>query len=334
MGAAARGMRKSEMSPIDPSLWLDSGQEPHAIRRDEIIKRHPEVKQLFGPDPLSFLFATVLVAMQLTLIFSLASAPWWLVVATATLVGSICNHGLMQAIHECAHGLVFGRSRRSLNDALAIACNLPIGMPCAIAFRRYHSEHHRALNECSGDPGMPSAIESRIFWRNRLGKCLWVLWQGPLYMLRPLWVSGPEAPNARLLINQTLQVSFNATVFFLLGYKSFYYMFASTFIGMGPHPIGCHYIAEHYMWKRGTLSYYGAWNPLAWNIGYHNEHHDFPYVSAWRLPTLRSLAPEFYRRPNAGVCTSWFATVLDFIGDDDFDARYHPGVKTNAKMNK
>ena len=55
-------------------------------------------------------------------------------------------------------------------------------------------------------------------------------------------------------------------------------------------------------------------NALAYNVGYHNEHHDFPSVPWSRLPLVTQIAPEFY--DSLPRCHSWPGTVLRYIFDD------------------
>ncbi len=52
-----------------------------------------------------------------------------------------------------------------------------------------------------------------------------------------------------------------------------------------------------------TYSYYGPLNAIMYNVGYHNEHHDFPNVPGSRLAQVRAAAPEFY--DNLPHHTSW-----------------------------
>src|SRR5947207_162691 len=50
-------------------------------------------------------------------------------------------------------------------------------------------------------------------------------------------------------------------------------------------------------------------------VGYHNEHHDFPSVAWTRLPALRALASEFYDIMPSHP--SWPMVTINFIRDKE-----------------
>ena len=64
-----------------------------------------------------------------------------------------------------------------------------------------------------------------------------------------------------------------------------------------------------------TFSYYGALNFFTYNVGLHNEHHDFPAVPWTRLPALHEIAKEFYA--DLPRHKSWIGVIWQFVWDKE-----------------
>ena len=92
--------------------------EPHKQRTKDILAKHPEVKQLIGKNPYSFLIIVLVVTLQLSIAILLRHQPLWLVLIVAYLVGAFANHNLYVLIHEATHNLIF--KNRTANTFAAI----------------------------------------------------------------------------------------------------------------------------------------------------------------------------------------------------------------------
>lgn len=114
------------------------------------------------------------------------------------------------------------------------------------------------------------------------------------------------------------------------------------------HPCAGHFIAEHYIFEKvgdgkgtesiqqrktreksgngngmlkevanlpppETYSYYGPLNFFTYNVGLHNEHHDFPAIPWTRLYELHRIASEFYEP--LPCHRSWVWVIWTFILD-------------------
>jgi sphingolipid delta-4 desaturase len=288
--------------------WSDE-REPHAERRRRMLAKYPQLKELYGPCPRTKYVCTALVALQLALAWLLRDASWWVILLVAYGVGGVINQTLMLAIHELSHNLAFKKPWH--NRAFALFVNLPIGVPVAETFRYYHLQHHVHQGHERLDTDLPTRLEARLL-QNRFTKLLWLAGQGFAYALRPLFVH-PKKPSALEALNLAVQLAFNVAVFYFWGGKALAYFPIGSLLVMGLHPIAGHYISEHYVFREGqeTYSYYGPLNLLAFNVGYHNEHHDFPYIAGSRLPKLRNTAAEFYDSLYAH--SSWTATLWHFV---------------------
>ncbi|VDN55413.1 unnamed protein product [Dracunculus medinensis] len=298
--------------------------QPHLNRRKKIIKKYPCIKKLFGIDESFKYVVTANVFVQIVASYLLKDSSWSLVILQSYFFGGIINHGLTLAIHDISHNVAYGNSRPLANRLFGIFANLPIGIPMSISFKKYHVEHHRYLGEDKLDTDLPTELEVHLF-ATTFRKLVWLLLQPIFYAFRPLIIY-KKAPTDLEIINAIVQISFDLLILWLFGLKSLFYLIFGTIIAMGIHPSAGHFISEHYIFFKDqeTYSYYGCWNLVTYNVGYHVEHHDFPYVPGRNLPKIRAIASEFYE--GLYEHKSWIWVLYQFIAN--------PSIRLSSRIKR
>jgi sphingolipid delta-4 desaturase len=197
------------------------------------------------------------------------------------------------------------------NRCFSLVANLPIGLPAALTLRHYHLLHHRFQGLEGVDTDLPTAFEGRVF-ASPVMKAVWLFLHPLFYALRPFWVR-PKSLEKWEIANLVVQVLFDFCIWYFWGLKALLYLPLGALLAMGLHPVAGHFISEHYTSVKGqeTYSYYGPLNKITFNVGYHNEHHDFPYIPGSRLPLVRQMAPEFYN--SLYYHTSWVEVLWRYI---------------------
>ncbi|CAF1153799.1 unnamed protein product [Didymodactylos carnosus] len=271
--------------------------EPHATRRKEILKKYPEIKNLMGHDWRISIQAVICVLLQIIMAILIRESSWKLVFLVAYIIGGTINHSLALALHELTHNLAFGHSRPMFT------------------LKKYHLDHHRFQGDGEYDTDIPTNLEVMLF-STRLGKLVFLIIMPFLYAFRPIFVL-PKAIHLLEVINFITAFLFNFIMYYYFGGKATLYFTLSTILGLSIHPISGHFIAEHYVFIKGheTYSYYGPLNWITYNVGYHNEHHDFPFIPGYRLPKVRQIAAEYY--DNLPHYDSWTKVLYDFVMNRD-----------------
>jgi len=156
--------------------------------------------------------------------------------------------------------------------------NLTIGVAFFRTFKRYHLEHHSFQGSDKWDTDIPSVKEGKLI-QTKFAKFVFLFFSWVPYAIRPV-LTRPKEIILDEIVNWLIVLSVDVSVFYFLGFKALAYLFLSTILGLGLHPMSGHFVAEHYEVITGqeTYSYYGPLNYLAYNVGYHNEHHDFPRI--------------------------------------------------------
>ena len=239
------------------------------------------------------------------------------------------------------------------NRLLAIFANLPIGIPYSASFRvrerkpqkelklltrkqPYHLTHHKSLGVDGLDTDLPTALEA-VFLDSVAGKAFFATFQIFFYALRPMFIYKLPFTNLHAA-NIAAQLLFDAAIYHYLSSHALAYFILSSFLAGSLHPCAGHFIAEHYVFDRSrktqaarskstaanknnntplpeTYSYYGPLNLLTYNVGLHNEHHDFPAIPWSRLPALHEIAKEFYA--DLPSHDSWVYVLWQFVWDKE-----------------
>jgi len=318
--------------------WNDQ-EEPHRSRRMEILRRHPEIKQLYGPEWKTKYMVGATVALQVGLAAHSGDLGWPAFLALVYVVGATANHSLLLAIHEWSHNLGFSTPRA--NQLGSIFANLPIGVPYSATFKPYHMDHHRNQGVDGLDCDIAHPAEAAAIGNSTFRKALFFFFQLAFYALRPAIIKPPRVTKM-VVLNTVVQIGFDLALLYLCGPSAVLYLLLSSFVAGSFHPTAGHFLSEHLEVVAGieTYSYYGPLNYVTYNVGYHNEHHDFPYVAWSRLPEVRRIAAAYY--DDLPTCPSWSGIIWMYVTNPDFGPynrvkrtkRISCGVKVNPNDNE
>lgn len=269
--------------------------EPHRGRTRQIIKAHPDVKQLMTRNPVTFVIIVGCVVGQVGIAYLLKDAAWYWAALAAYGIGAFFSHTLFVTIHEAAHNLIFKRIWQ--NVAAGILANFPTLAPTAITFKNFHIKHHVFQGVHELDADLPDWYEAKLIKNYSIGKAVWLFFFPLFQAVRTLRCREVMAVDRYVVANFVFQVLFDVAVVYFLGWTAVLYLFLSFWFSVGLHPLGARWIQEHYLTldpNQETYSYYGRLNGINLNVGFHNEHHDMPSIPWNNLPRLKQLAPEFY----------------------------------------
>jgi len=288
--------------------------EPHRVRTKLILKQFPQLRNLIGKNPLTILAIIGLVVFQVALAWFVHDRSWWYVFGAAYLLGAFADHALFVMIHECAHQLLF--KGRAANRWAGILANLPTIFPSSISFERYHIKHHSFQGVHELDADLPNRWEAKLINNSFFGKALWLLFFPVFQMGRLSRLKEIQTFDIWIVANAASQIVFTAIIWYFLGWHAIAFLLLSFSFSVGLHPLGARWIQEHYLThsvEQETYSYYGVLNTVAFNVGFHNEHHDFPSIPWNKLPQIKKTAPDYY--DTLYYHTSWTKLFLRFLFD-------------------
>ena len=290
--------------------------QPHPQRTKEILKKHPEIRTLMGKNPYTFAILLFVLTLQTAVAFTvgyLGWSYWWVMLLAAYCIGAFANHCMFVIIHEASHNLIF--TSKSWNRWAAMLADLPNFFPGSMGFFVYHLKHHAHQGDYDYDADIANHWEARFIGNTAFGKAIWLLFFPVFQLTRPPRLKAITMWSKWSWFNLLMALAYDGLILYFCGTPGLLYLVCSLFFSIGLHPVGARWIQEHYTpdGEQETFSYYGPLNIVALNVGYHNEHHDFPSVPWNNLPKVTAMAPEYY--DTLKYHTSWVKLLLTFLTD-------------------
>ncbi len=231
----------------------------------------------------------------------------WLWPGGILLLGLFAFNGTVM-LHEVLHGLVVRPRRPGLERALGFIYALPCAMSPS-QFTRWHLDHHRELGDSEADPKRHHLSPKRT---SRLLKLLyWTPALFPIYFhaARKETATYPLELRRTITRERTVAVLLHAVIAAaLLGFAGpsiWLRVQALPLLLAFPTWFALNRLGQHYAIDPEDPAHWGTlmrpspflWDPLFLWSNYHLEHHYFPSVPAYRLPSLRrALEPFFHER--------------------------------------
>ena len=109
-----------------------------------MLEKYPQIAELLVPDkPYTLIIASLVITFCMTVTYFVRDASWPVYLFVLYVVSGTAAHMLNVLIHDLTHSS--GHKNKLVNQIFAILCNVPMGVPTAMPFAKYHSYHHNSL---------------------------------------------------------------------------------------------------------------------------------------------------------------------------------------------
>lgn len=364
-------------APVFPGFEVDildrvpDGEKPDAVwHRDRgraILKAHPEVRELFGPAPITAVCCVAVAGLQLGLAVMSGWLPWWGALLIAYVFGAPINVMLFQLAHECDHGLVFKKS--SWNRYLFTVTSLPMFLWAHHTWWIEHLTHHSDMGATKDfitrrrSFFLISRKMSPLFFPYSLTMVVLQCLRSVIGLVMYLFTSllrgriRPTDATLAVLADEHLVSGYRQSrigawgaayaasallmtvlLFVFIGWHSLLYLLMSQVFFTGflhPYCLGWVLGISHFHGRKNyqpTASHYGWFvNLTSFNAGLHVEHHDLAAIPWFRMWKLRAMAPEFYE--TLQTIPSYTALAMKFVFakpkafDDNFNTETYRNLE-------